>query len=53
MTEDDAGVLAWAQRASLTSEEAWEQMQDVNDEAEWDVEQMLDAAGERRPEASQ
>lgn len=53
MSEDDAGVLAWAQRASLTSEEAWERMQDVNDDTDWDVENMLDTVGERRPEPSQ
>lgn len=42
MTEDAAGILAWARRASLTSDEAWEQMQAVNEDTEWDVKQMLE-----------
>jgi hypothetical protein len=53
MTEDAAGVLAWAQRASITTEEAWKKMQDVNEDVDWDVEQMLEASSESQPEASQ
>jgi len=57
MSEDDAGVLAWAQRASVTSDEAWEQLREANADAEWDVEQMLDSSedpdtGNRQREAS-
>jgi len=55
MTEEDAGILAWARRASLTSDEAWEQMQAVNEDTEWDVEQMLEPPenpdlGDERPQ---
>lgn len=52
MTEDAAGVLAWAQRTGRTSEEAWEEMQALNEQVDWDVEQMLEAVDERHPEAS-
>ena len=44
MSEDDAGVLAWAQRASVTSNEAWERLREANADTEWDVEQMLDSS---------
>lgn len=52
MTEADADILAWARRAGLTSDEAWEQIQAENEDTEWDVEQMLDASespGSERP----
>jgi hypothetical protein len=45
----NVGVLAWAQRASVTSEEAREQMQDVNKDTDWNVEQMLDTVVLERP----
>jgi hypothetical protein len=45
----NVGVLAWAQRASVTSEEAREQMQDVNEDTDWNVEQMLDTVVLERP----
>jgi hypothetical protein len=45
----NVGVLAWAQRASVTSEEAREQMQDVNEDTDRDVEQMLDTVVLERP----
>jgi len=41
MTQESAGVLAWAQRASITVEEAWAEMQSINEEVDWDPERML------------
>jgi len=41
MTDEAAGFYEWARRAAITSDEAWEEMQAVNQETEWDVEQML------------
>lgn len=58
MNEDAAGILAWAKRAHLTSDEAWKEMQDVNEEVDWDTVQILkppeDPEIERRhPETTQ
>ncbi len=58
MTEDDAGVLAWAQRASASSDEVWEQPREDNADTEWDAKQMLDSSEDpgtdsRTHEASQ
>ena len=41
MTRVSAEILARAQRASITVEEAWDEMQSVNQETDWDPEQML------------
>lgn len=47
MTEDAAGLYKWACRANTTAASAWEEMQELNEEVDWNPAQMLaDMEGE-------